>query len=268
MLEAAVAEPGRGRTTATSAVVANFTKPTDDAPSLLRHDEVLTLFHEFGHVLHECLTRTELTRFAGTRTETDFVEAPSQIMEHWTWDAAVLQRFARHHETGEPIPATLVGQLVAARDLNVAIKALRQCYFGRLDLGMHGPEEERDLDAIYRTAWSTTTLPFPEDTFAPASFGHVMAGYDAGYYGYLWSNVYGDDMFSRFEELGVTSPDVGAAYRRAILEPGGSRDAGELLPVFLGRAPSNRAFLRRLGIEPADGDGERPAIGATEPRAA
>jgi Zn-dependent oligopeptidase len=189
-------------------------------------------------------------------------------MEHWTWDAAVLQRFARHHETGEPIPATLVGQLVAARDLNVAIKALRQCYFGRLDLGMHGPEEERDLDAIYRTAWSTTTLPFPEDTFAPASFGHVMAGYDAGYYGYLWSNVYGDDMFSRFEELGVTSPDVGAAYRRAILEPGGSRDAGELLPVFLGRAPSNRAFLRRLGIEPADGDGERPAIGATEPRAA
>src|ERR687894_3282726 len=108
MLEAGIEAPGAARKTAVSAVVANFTKPSADGPSLLRHTEVVTLFHEFGHVLHECLTRTELTRFSGTRTETDFVEAPSQIMEHWTWSAEVLQRFARHHQTGEPIPVELV----------------------------------------------------------------------------------------------------------------------------------------------------------------
>jgi len=249
MLEAGLEAPGESRHTAVSAVVANFTKPSARSPSLLRHSEVVTLFHEFGHVLHECLTRTELARFSGTRTETDFVEAPSQIMEHWTWSAEVLGRFARHHETGEPIPPGLVEQLVAARDLNVGVKTLRQCYFAFLDLGMHGPERERDLDEIYRTAWQVTGLPFPDDTFDPASFAHVMGGYDAGYYGYLWSNVYGDDMFSRFEEKGLTSAEVGAAYRREILQPGGSRDAMDLLRAFLGRAPSDRSFLRRLGID-------------------
>lgn len=245
--------PGQERQPAVSAIVANFTKPSADAPSLLRHNEVLTLFHEFGHVLHQCLTRTELTRFAGTQTETDFVEAPSQIMEHWTWNAQVLGQFARHHRTGEPIPAELVERLVAARDLNIALRTLRQAYFGFLDLALHGPEQERDLDAIYGEAWSVTGLPLPEDTFDPASFAHVMGGYDAGYYGYLWSNVYGDDMFSRFEEEGVMSPIVGAAYRQQILERGGSRDAADLLRAFLGREPSDRAFLRRLGIEAAVG---------------
>jgi thimet oligopeptidase len=245
--------PGRERIPAISAIVANFTKPSADAPSLLRHTEAVTLFHEFGHVLHQCLSRTELTRFAGTQTETDFVEAPSQIMENWTWDAEVLGRFARHFQTGEPIPAGLVGQLVAARDLNIALRTLRQCYFGFVDLGMHGPELERDLDAIYRRAWAVTALPFPEGTFDPASFAHVMGGYDAGYYGYLWSSVFGDDMFSRFAAEGVASPEVGAEYRREILERGGSRDADDLLRSFLGREPTNRAFLHRLGIDAAPG---------------
>ncbi len=240
-----------------SAIVANLTKPTADRPSLLLHDEVVTLFHEFGHVLHQTLTRAETVRFSGTSTERDFVEAPSQIMEHWCWRPEVLSRFARHHETGEPIPAELVDQLVAARDLNVGVVTLRQAQFGVLDMGLHGPRRPedgslpdgaRDLDAILRRAEAVSLFDHVDGTFMPANFGHLLAGYDAGYYGYLWSKVFGDDMFSRFADEGVTNPDVGRAYRTAILECGGSRPASEMLEDFLGRAPNNEAFLADLGI--------------------
>jgi thimet oligopeptidase len=234
-----------------SAIVANFTKPSADAPSLLRHDEVVTLFHEFGHILHQDLTRAETVRFSGTETEGDFVEAPSQIMEHWAWTADVLARFARHHRTAQPIPAELVSQLVAARDLNVCVKTLRQCYYGLLDRALHGPEQDRDLERIYRETWAVTGFPVHEGTFDPSSFAHLVGGYDAGYYGYLWSKVYGDDMFSRFLNDGVTSPAVGRDYRREVLEMGGSRDGMEHLRAFLGREPSDEAFLRLLGIEKA-----------------
>ncbi|MFO7547452.1 MAG: M3 family metallopeptidase [Acidimicrobiia bacterium] len=232
-----------------SAIVANATKPTADRPSLLLHDEVEMLFHEFGHILHQTLTRAELVRFSGTNTERDFVEAPSQIMEHWVWRPEVLARFARHHETGEPIPPGLVERLTAARRLNIAIATLRQMSFGVLDLALHGEEAELDLERVLIDATAVAMLPLHEGTFFPASFGHLMGGYDAGYYGYLWSEVYGDDMFSRFEEEGVTSPSVGAEYRRIILERGGTVDGADLLREFLGREPDDRAFLRHLGIE-------------------
>ena len=229
------------------AMVANFTKPTKTSPSLLQHSEVETLFHEFGHVLHQNLGRTELARFSGTGTERDFVEAPSQIMEHWIWRPDVLKRFARHHETGEPIPTDLVDQLVAARNLNKAMFQLRQMQYGWWDQEMHrGPE--RDLDAILSAGSEITMLPPHEGTFPLASFGHIMGGYDASYYGYMWAEVFGDDMFSRFEEQGVTNPDVGRAYRTEVLGRGGSLDADELLLNFLGREPNNEAFLRKLGI--------------------
>jgi thimet oligopeptidase len=231
------------------AMVANFTKPTAAAPSLLQHGEVETLFHEFGHVLHQNLGRTELARFAGTSVERDFVEAPSQIMQHWVWRADVLRRFARHHETAEPIPDRLVEQLVAARQLNVSVHQLRQLQYGWWDQTMHGAESEIDLDQVLREGARLGLMPFHEGTFSLASFGHLMGGYDAAYYGYMWSEVFGDDMFSRFEEEGVTNPDVGMAYRREVLEKGGSVDADEMLTRFLGREPDNTAFLRKLGIE-------------------
>jgi len=230
-----------------TAIVANFTKPTADTPSLLRHDEVVTLFHEFGHVLHNSLGHTELVRFTGFNTEWDFVEAPSQIMEHWCWNAEVLSRFARHHATGEAIPEDLVAQLVAARDLHVGLANLRQVTFGKLDMAFHGPGEEKDLRAIDRQTTKLGQFPFHEDTFYPAGFGHLF-GYDAGYYGYLWSKVFGDDMFSRFEAEGVLSPVVGKDYRAKVLGPGGSKDPSDLLRDFLGREPNQEAFLRFLGI--------------------
>ena len=226
-------------------VLANFTKPTEDTPSLLKHDEVLTLFHEFGHVLHECLTEVELGKFAGFDTEWDFVEAPSQIMENWIWNVEVLKRFARHHETNEPIPAELVESLVAARDHNIGLKLLRQVYYGNLDLDFHTSGPTPDLDAIDRTTHTFTLLPIHEDTFFAAGFGHLMGAYDAGYYGYLWSMVYGDDMFSVFQKEGVLSPEVGARYRKEILAAGASRDAIDHLRAFLGREPNANAFMKK-----------------------
>ena len=241
--------------TPVSCIVANFTKPSAGRPSLLTHDEVVTFFHEFGHILHQTLTRAETARFSGTRTERDFVEAPSQIMEHWCWRPDVLARFAFHYRTGEPIPQGLVEQLVAARNLNVGVAKLRQVQFGVLDMGLHGPRRpeevtdgERDLDAILRRAEAVSLMPHQDGTFMPANFGHLLTGYDAGYYGYLWSEVFGDDMFSRFAAEGVTDPVVGRRYRTEILERGGSVSANEMLERFLGRRPSNEAFLVKLGI--------------------
>lgn len=229
------------------AMVTNFTKPTADAPSLLQHQEVETLFHEFGHVLHQNLGRTELAAFSGTNVERDFVEAPSQIMENWVWRADVLKRFAHHYKTAEPIPDSLVEQLVAAKQLNKGRFYLGQMGLGHLDQQIHaGPD--RDLDAIDVEANDIGLLPVQAGTFRMSSFGHLMGGYDAAYYGYMWSDVYGNDMFSRFEAEGVTNPDVGRAYRREILEKGGSVDPDDMLRNFLGREPSNQAFLWELGI--------------------
>jgi thimet oligopeptidase len=233
-----------------NAIVANFTPPSGNRPSLLTHGphgEIETLFHEFGHILHMSLTHAEFTRFSAASTEWDFVEAPSQIMEHWVWQPEVLARFACHYRTGEPIPAELVERMAAARYLNVGIRATRQVFFGLMDLALHTAAEP-DMDRAIREAWKVTQLPFPEDTFMLAGFGHLMGGYDAGYYGYLWAEVIGDDMWSRFANEGITSPEVGRDYRRAILEPNGSKPGDELVRDFLGRPYSIDSFLRLRGM--------------------
>ncbi len=233
-----------------SAIACNFTKPTADSPSLLQHGEVETLFHEFGHVLHNTLTETKLPRFSGTQTERDFVEAPSQIMENWTWEPTVLSRFARHYTTGEPIPEQLLGSMVAARNQNIALKTLRQVFFGQYDLALHGGTAPTDADDAYWGNIGLTVIPGHPGTHFGASFGHMMSdGYAAGYYGYLWSKVYGDDMFSVFEDQGVLNPSVGRRYRNTILAQGGTKDGTELLIEFLGRTPSSQAFMAKLGLK-------------------
>ena len=231
-----------------SAILANFTPPGGGRPSLLQHNELETLFHEFGHILHMSLTRAEFARTSGSECEIDFVEAPSQIMEHWTWDPGVLGRFARHYRTDEPIPSDLVDRMVAARRLNIGLKALIQVFYGQVDLSIHDGRAEPDLDEATRKAYVHVGLPYPEGTFLLSGFAHPMGGYDAGYYGYLWAEVIGDDLFGRFSAEGVTSPEVGAAYRRSILEPNGSRPASELVRAFLGRDPTPDAWLRLRGM--------------------
>jgi thimet oligopeptidase len=229
-----------------SAIVANFTKPGPGSPSLLRHSEVETLFHEFGHILHQTMTRSPYARFSGTRVERDFVEAPSQMLEHWVWDRRVLAGFSRHVTTGEPLPAELLERMMAAKNVASGIHYLRQLYFSRIDLAYHGPGRQKDTDAIAVELHPITSFPFPPGTHFQCGFGHLF-GYDAGYYGYLWSQVFGDDMFTRFE----AAPDpaeVGRDYRRIVLEGGGMRDGAEMLREFLGRDPTPDAFLREIGL--------------------
>jgi len=227
-----------------SSIVANFTKPRPDAPSLFRHSEVETLFHEFGHILHQVMTRAAFVRFSGTNVERDFVEAPSQMLEHWGWEPSVLRGFARHVETGEPLPEDLIRRMVAAKNVASGLQWLRQVYFARIDLAYHGPGAVKDLDAIAEELHSVTAFDFVPGTHFQYGFGHLF-GYDAGYYGYLWSRVYGDDMYTRFEH----DASAGADYRRLILEAGGTRDGMDMIRDFLGREPDNAAFLRDIGLE-------------------
>ena len=234
-----------------NAIVANFTPPGANRPSLLTHGphgEIETLFHEFGHILHMSLTQAEFTRFSAAETEWDFVEAPSQIMEHWVWQPEILGRFARHYQTGEPIPSDLVERMAGSRFINVGIRGTRQVFFGTMDLALHATADEPDLDAAIRDSWRVTQLPYPEDTFMLASFGHLMGGYDAGYYGYLWAEVIGDDMWGRFASEGIDSPVVGAAYRHAVLEPNGSLSGDDLVAGFLGRPASIEGYLQMRGM--------------------
>jgi thimet oligopeptidase len=230
-----------------SAIVANFTKPTASEPSLLRHSEVETLFHEFGHIVHQTLTRAERLRFAGTRVQRDFVEAPSQMLEHWVWDPSVLAGFTRHVDTGEPLPAGLLDAMLAAKRLDSGVLTARQLFFSELDLAYHGGGVP-DTTAVAVELSPITGFPMPADTFFQAGFGHLF-GYDAGYYGYLWSRVFADDMWTRFEAAGALDEATGRAYRELILEPGGGEDGDMLVRRFLGREPNADAFLRELGLD-------------------
>jgi thimet oligopeptidase len=231
-----------------TAMVTNFTAPTGDAPSLLTHGEVVTLFHEWGHVLHMSLTEARFAQHAGARTEWDFVEAPSQILEHWAWDPNVLSRFARHHVTGAPLPDDLLAGMIAARNLNEALRSLRQVALGVMDQRLHGADQPVDTAVVLDEFDRISLVGRRPGTFFLAQFGHTMGGYDAAYYGYLWSEVYGDDMFSVFAENGVTNPEIGRRYRSAILAKGGSEDGMTLLRGFLGREPRQDAFLRGKGL--------------------
>ncbi|MHC4892363.1 MAG: M3 family metallopeptidase [Planctomycetota bacterium] len=232
------------------ALVCNFTKPTDERPSLLTHGEVETFFHEFGHCLHSILSESDLAWFAGTSVARDFVEAPSQMLENWVWDADVLARFARHYETGAPLSGEILEGLVAAKNLGSGHGTSYQVYLGRLDMGLHSDADGLvDVDAIAREAHAASNaLPWTEGGLGYASFGH-LDGYQAGYYGYLWSLVYAQDMFTPFEGGDLLDPELGARYRRTVLAAGGTRDAIDLVRDFIGREPNSEAFSRHLGLD-------------------
>jgi len=233
-----------------AALVCNFTKPTEDKPSLLTHDEVETFFHEFGHCLHTILGETKYWRFAGTGVERDFVEAPSQMFENWIWDADVLATFARHYETGEPLPRELLDSMIAARRLASGIEAEHQFYYGLVDFAYHtDPDGEVDTTAVQAELFSDVEIydSLPE-TWFQAGFGHLV-GYQAGYYGYQWSLVYAQDMFQRFKELGMLDPEAGRYYREKILSRGGTLDGLDLVRDYLQREPEMEAYLRHLGLE-------------------
>lgn len=234
-----------------SSIVANFNAPSEGKPSLLEHSEVETLFHEFGHIMHQVLTKARYATFSGTSVKTDYVEAPSQMLENWVWEEASLKRLSGHYlDTTKPLPKEQIDRLIAAKLVNSGLRYLRQLAFAKLDIDYH-TSPSVDSTAIYAKHMKDVMLiPIQEGTQPQASFGHLMGGYDSGYYGYLWSEVYAQDMFTRFETEGLFNPKTGGDYRKWILERGGEQHPFELIKGFLGREPNEDAFLKSLGLDP------------------
>ena len=232
------------------AIVANLNKPSGDTPSLLKHSEVETLFHEFGHVLHNALTKAKYSAFSGTSVSWDFVEAPSQMLERWAWDPQVLKKISKHYQTGEALPDDLIKRMIAAKNFGAGGMYLRQDFFAQYDMTLHTADTTPDTTKLYfELTKKIRGLPLTKGTIPQASFGHIMGGYDAGYYGYLWSEVIAEDFFGEFKKNGIFNPETGLKFRREILEKGGTLDEEKMVENFLGRPADNKPFLKSIGLE-------------------
>lgn len=232
------------------AIVANLNKPSGDTPSLLKHSEVETLFHEFGHVLHNALTKAKYSAFSGTSVSWDFVEAPSQMLERWAWDPQVLKKISKHYQTGEALPDDLIKRMIAAKNFGAGGMYLRQDFFAQYDMSLHTADTTPDTTKLYfELTKKIRGLPLTKGTIPQASFGHIMGGYDAGYYGYLWSEVIAEDFFGEFKKNGIFNPETGLKFRREILEKGGTLDEEKMVENFLGRPADNKPFLKSIGLE-------------------
>ena len=237
-------------------LVCNFTPPSGNTPSLLDHDSVDTLFHEFGHAMHAILTRANFSRFSGTSVPRDFVEAPSQMLENWAWDKKVLDSFAAdYRDPSNKIPPAILDQLKASKYATYACHYRRQLSFGLTDLVLHDQINDTNAAgalALANKTLSDTFLPLPEGTAFLCYFGH-FTGYDAGYYGYAWADAIAADMATVFEN----SPDgyfdvaIGKRMRDEIYSQGDSRDVNVSIEKFLGRPRSIEPFLKKIGAQPS-----------------
>lgn len=232
-----------------AAIVANFTPSAPGKPVLLSHNEVETFFHEFGHIMHQILTKAKFASLSGSNVKGDFVEAPSQMLENWVWQKEILKKMSRHHQDPtKKLPDDLIARLQKIKMFNSGIQYTRQLVFGLFDMNIH-TNPDLDITKEYaKVHLELTGLKALEGTHFPATFGHMMGGYSAGYYGYLWSKVFAEDMFSVFLAKGILNPKVGMKYRTQILEAGNMRDPMELIKGFLGREPNNKAFFKSLGL--------------------
>ena len=236
------------------ALICNFPAPGKDKPSLLSHNDVETLFHEFGHAMHSILTRAKYSRFAGTSVPRDFVEAPSQMLENWVWDKKVLDSFAAdYRDPSKKIPTEILAKLKEARLATEGTRYRRQISFGLTDLRLHTQIHDNNATnalALSNQTLSDVFLPMAPDTAFVAYFGHLM-GYDAGYYGYAWADAIAADMATVFEQSrnGYFDASAGHRLRAEIYEPGDSRDVNDSIEKFLGRKRSLDPFLKKIGIQ-------------------
>ena len=235
-------------------VTMNLTKPTESKPALLTLGEVETFLHEFGHALHGIFSRTRFESLSGTSVYWDFVELPSQIMENFAVERDFLNTFAKHYQTGEPLPDELIDRIVRSRNFNAAYACIRQVSFGLLDMAYYTMDQpfEGDVFEFERKAWAAAQLlPQADGTCMSVQFGHIMSGgYAAGYYSYKWAEVLDADAFSLFKEKGIFSQDVAQRFRDHILSKGGTEPPMTLYKRFRGQAPTIDALLERNGIKP------------------
>ena len=234
-----------------SCLVCNFPPPGKNTPALLLHEDVETFFHEFGHLLHDILTKTELSSQAGSSVAMDFVEAPSQMLENWVWNKTSLSLFATHYKTNEIIPDSLLNRMMKARNIQSGNNLLQQIFYGILDLTLHEGFDSSNVksttEIMSELQNSITNYAYTEGTHQQASFDHLL-DYGASYYGYLWSEVFAADMYSVFEKEGVLNQEVGLWFRKTILEKGGTENPMNLVRAFLRRDPNNEAFLKSQEI--------------------
>lgn len=233
-----------------SSIVANFAPPTPGKPSLLPHDDVETIFHEFGHIMHQTLTRAKYASLSGSNVAQDFVEAPSQMLENWVWSPEILPMLSGHYlDHTKKLPQVMLDKMLAARNFGQGIAYTKQLLYALFDIEIHSGAGANDVTKTYDDLYRQIVGQEPlQGAHFAGTFGHMMGGYDAGYYGYLWSEVYAQDMFTKFEDGGLLSPVVGARYRTDILERGGMKEALENLKDFLGRDPNSDAFFKKLGL--------------------
>lgn len=239
--------------TPTAYLVCNFSKPVGNKPALLTHDDVLTLFHEFGHGLHHMLTQVEDAAASGINgVEWDAVECPSQFMENFAWDWTVVEKLTSHVETGQPIPKALYEKLLAAKNFQSAMAMVRQLEFGLFDMLLHtqfDPQTDTIPGLLKAVRKEVAVTDQPDYNRFPNSFSHIFAGgYAAGYYSYKWAEVLSSDAFSLFEETGVLNPETGKKWLDEVLAVGSSRPAMDSFVAFRGRKPTIDALLRHSGI--------------------
>jgi thimet oligopeptidase len=241
----------RGKQLPEAVLVCNFPMPTAEDPGLMDYGDVVTFFHEFGHLMHHILGgQQQWAGIAGISMEGDFVEAPSQMLEEWMHSPQVLATFARHYKTGEPIPAELVARMNRATAFGRGIWVSRQNGFTALSYDIYKTKpEEVDLDAVTLADVKNYTpyIPLP-GTHMYASFGH-LGGYSSAYYTYLWDKVIAEDFFSQFDHQNLLAGPTPMRYRRTVLEPGGSASANTLVKNFLGRPQNMQAFQKWMGEE-------------------
>ena len=239
-------------------LVCNFLPPNDGQPAQLTHDDVVTLFHEFGHGLHHMLTRVDYPSLAGINgVAWDAVELPSQFLENYAWHPEVLQRISKHVHTGAPLPEDMQTQLIATRSFHAGLQTMRQIEFALFDFRMHAEYDPakggRVREILAEVRREVAVVPVPPWNRFPNSFGHIFAGgYAAGYYSYKWAEVLAADAFSAFEETGVFDHATAQRFLESILSRGGSRDPLDAFVEFRGRRPDVRALLKQHGIAASD----------------
>lgn len=252
-LEAGYEKYDGSRQTPFCSLVCNFTKPQKEKPSLLKHDEVTTFFHELGHGVHSLLSKTKHVRFHGTHVPRDFVECPSQMLEFWTWSPNELKTLSAHYQTKEPLAEDLLDKLIKSKHVNTGLANLRQMHFALFDMKLHTIADEQgiesvDLDKLWNELREELTQMSGGGLTSRgyATFGHIAGGYESGYYGYLYSQVFATDIYYTHFKSDPMNVERGLQYRDTILKNGGSKEVLDILKELLGREPNSEAFMTEI----------------------